>query len=80
MKVAVYEVQEVTDEERVAIAARLDGAGAKKRKASAGEMKQWLWEQGATWRTVLGSGDVSEPGDDLIGDDEAEPDPLEDLI
>lgn len=69
MKVAVYVVNEVTDEERVAIAAMLDGGTAKKRKASAAEMKEWLWQQGAHWRVALGSGDVTDAGDDLIGDD-----------
>lgn len=86
MKVAVYETMEISDEERVAIAALLDGDGAKKRKASAGEMKAWLWEQGANWRSALGTGDVSEPDEDLLGEGEdllgtgEDADPLEDLI
>jgi hypothetical protein len=77
MKVAVYEVVEVSDEERVAIARHIDGAPDGKRKASSAEMKQFLWEQGSGWQAVVGTGDVSEPDDDLIGDDA---DPLEDLI
>jgi hypothetical protein len=80
MKVAVYETMEVTDEERVAIAALLDGDGGKKRKASAAEMKQWLWQQGADWRSALATGDAEE-ADDLLGLDEPEYSPgLEDLI
>jgi len=84
MKVAVYETMEVTDDERVAIAALLDGEGAKKRKASAAEMKAWLWQQGSGWRAALGSGDVADAGEDLLGTDEdllgtSDPD-LEDLI
>jgi hypothetical protein len=84
MKVAVYEVVEVTDEERVAIAVNIDGKTTPKRKASSAEMKQWLWEQGATWRSVLGSGDGEDAGEDLLGDGEdllgtSDPD-LEDLI
>lgn len=81
MKVAVYVVNEVTDEQRVAIAALIDGGG-KKRKASAAEMKEWIWQQGAGWPAALGGGDAEDADEDLLGTGTpapADPD-LEDLL
>jgi hypothetical protein len=85
MKVALYETVEVSDEERVAIAAHLDGEGAKKRQATRDEMKAFLWEEGSRWQQVLGTGTPDpDPADaeedledleDLIGDVD-----LEDLL
>lgn len=76
MKVAVYQTMEVTDEQRVEIAALLDGDGGKKRKASAAEMKEWLWQQGAGWQAALGSGEPEDAAEDLLGTDDL----LEDLL
>lgn len=42
MKVALYPTVEVSDDQRVAIAAVLDGEDAKKRQASRDEIKEYV--------------------------------------
>lgn len=88
MKVGIYETVEVSDEQRVAIAARIDDAGSKPRKATRDEMKEFIWEQGAAWDHVLAGGasaeDLEGPDDDLteydLRDDEYGSEDLEDLV
>lgn len=95
MKVALYPTVEVSDDQRVAIAAVLDGEDAKKRQASRDEIKEYVWAFGAGWPRALAAGvapggpgdsfgDVEEPEEDLIGapepDDEDDDLDLEDLI
>lgn len=53
MRVNIYETVEVSTEERVQIAALLDGPGAKKRQATRDEMKQFVWAHGEGWQAAL---------------------------
>jgi hypothetical protein len=66
MKVNIYETVEISDEQRVAIAAILDDVGAKKRQATRDEIKAYVWEQGANWEYVLAGSDPVDDGMDLI--------------
>lgn len=50
MKVQILESVEVTDEQRYALAAMLDG---KKRLATRVEAKDFIWRHGSNWANVL---------------------------
>jgi hypothetical protein len=76
MKVQVLETVEVSDEQRVALGALLDGEGSRKRMASRNEFKEFCWEHGSKWAAVLG-GEPDDEDEDLLGDVDAV---LEDLI
>jgi hypothetical protein len=74
VKVNIYETVEVSDEQRIAIAAEIDGDGGKRRQATRDEIKSFIWTEGRNWASVLtGDGEPeaeAEPEDDLLGDDE----------
>lgn len=73
MKVNIYETVEVSDEQRVQIARRIDDEGAKKRQATRDEIKAFIWEHGSGWADVLEGNDpgtYEDDGEDLLGDDE----------
>lgn len=53
MKVNIDKTLEVSDEQRKAIALRIDGPGSKKRDATRDEMKQFIWTHGANWEGDL---------------------------
>lgn len=73
MKVNIYETVEVSPEQRKAIAARIDDAGAKKRDATREELKSFVWEHGASWADVLeGKEQTSEPAEDDAPDEPQE--------
>lgn len=82
MKVSIAHTVQVSDAQRYAIAAEIDGAGAKRRPATREEMKDFIWREGATWPSAL-LGDAPEPpdpaDDDLVGGDGAE-DTVEDSL
>lgn len=77
MKVNIYETVEVSDEQRVEIARRIDDAGSKKRQATRDEIKSFIWEHGARWESVL-SGEPTQGNDEPETDDDEEQD--EDLL
>lgn len=74
MKVNIYETVEISDEQRVTLARRLDGAGAKKRQATREEIKTFVWVNGSRWEAFLGDDPELdlEPDEDLVGDTDEE--------
>lgn len=74
MKVNIYYTAEVSDEQRVAIAAEIDGSGAKKRNATRDEMKAYILREGEGWAESLAdaSEPVEEPATELVPEDEPE--------
>lgn len=80
VKVNIYETIEVSDEQRVALARRIDGDGAKKRQATRDEIKAFVWEHGSSWADVLEGGSpepTAAEDEDLLGTDDGDD---EDLI
>lgn len=89
MKVSIYETVQVSDEQRVALGAVLDGTVKPKRQATRDELKAFIWEHGSGWEADLadthagtfGGGDEPEgepdegEDEDLIGADD-----LDDLL
>lgn len=73
MKVNIDKTLQVSDEQRKAIAALLDGEGAKAREATRDEMKDFIWNHGSSWEHVL-----TNPTDGPLYDDDAPVD--EDLV
>lgn len=53
MKVNVYQTVEVSDEQRVMLAALVDGVTKPKRQATRDEIKEFVWESGADWEVEL---------------------------
>lgn len=53
MKVNIYETVEITDEQRVKLAAVLDGRLKPKRQATRDEIKAYVWERGSSWEKEL---------------------------
>lgn len=82
MKVNIYETIEVSDEQRVEIARKIDDNGAKKRQATRDEIKAYVWEHGSGWAEDLAGvsrdedDGVKDPGvdddEDLLGTDDDE--------
>lgn len=72
MKVNIYTTVEVSDEQRVQIAAEIDGEGAKKRAATRDEMKAFVWREGENWASALSGDNEAEPVEPAESDDERE--------
>lgn len=70
MKVNIYETVEVSDEQRVQMAAVLDGTGAKKRIANREEIKSFVWSNGQNWEAALDNAYTGEPEPDDQDDDD----------
>ena len=78
MKVSISTTVEVTDEQREMLARVLDGQGARKRKATREEFREYIWQRGKDWDVYLfddheqmtGAAEehVADDDDDLIGD------------
>jgi len=66
----VYETVEVSDEQRIAIAAEIDGEGAKPRRATRQEMKEFVWQEGKNWADALSTTGSEEPAEEAASDDE----------
>lgn len=64
MKVNIREQINISDEQRFALAAQLDGEGARRRVATRAEIQAFAWEHGAGWADKLG---VAEPTS-VLGD------------
>ena len=67
MKVRVQNNIDISDEQRVALAQKIDGPGAKKRQATREEIQDFVWGQGSQWADYLIPVDDAE--EDLIGED-----------
>lgn len=59
MKVNIYTTVEVSDAQRIAIAAEIDGEGAKPRSATRDEMKEFVWREGENWAASLTTEDAA---------------------
>lgn len=66
MKVSIDQTVEVSDVQRREIASIIDGRVGRKRDATRAEMKEFIWEAGAGWETVLSPDEDVE--EDLIGE------------
>jgi hypothetical protein len=65
VKVHIDETVLVSEEQRVQLAAVLDGTGAKKRIATRNELKDFIWTHGREW--ALDLADKHDDDEDLIG-------------
>jgi hypothetical protein len=65
VKVKISVTEEVTDEQRLAIAKKLHGPEAKKDQATREELKDFVWRGGRDWALLLQRADEFE--EDLIG-------------
>lgn len=73
MRARILQTVEITNDERKAIAALLDGSGGKPRMASQNECRDFVWNKGEQWQNWLVDGGPMEPvdlDDDLLGDDD----------
>lgn len=68
MKVGINTTIEVTEEQREQLARVLDGKGARKRRATRAEFKDFIWAEGQDWAIALADQSREDEDDeDLLG-------------